>query len=193
MPRRSRPGDPYPNKLVELKTIGTDPTLATAFAPRGRNTTSRAGSRGSTVPAESPTMGWGEGLTRHLPWTGIWATAPLLPQRLGADDPRRLEIERASERVYQELPRCRRGLRPGQAWPQGHRPERQLRRRICPPIERRKIYDTSQPGRGNGGHTFGDSLTEPQRMAWSSTSRPSTVGRNSRGVCMQAGLGVVPA
>src|SRR6185295_4806187 len=25
-----------------------------------------------------------------------------------------------------------------------------------PPIERRKIYDTRQPGRGNGGHTFGD-------------------------------------
>ena len=34
-----------------------------------------------------------------------------------------------------------------------------------PAIERRKVYDTTQPGRGNGGHTFGDDLTEAERMA----------------------------
>jgi mono/diheme cytochrome c family protein len=33
------------------------------------------------------------------------------------------------------------------------------------PIERRRIYDASQPGRCNRGHTFGDDLTEPERMA----------------------------
>ena len=27
-------------------------------------------------------------------------------------------------------------------------------------FERRKIYDTTQPGRGNMGHTFGDDLTD---------------------------------
>jgi hypothetical protein len=31
--------------------------------------------------------------------------------------------------------------------------------------ERRKIYDTTKPGRGNGGHTFGDDLTEEERMS----------------------------
>ncbi len=31
--------------------------------------------------------------------------------------------------------------------------------------ERRKIYDTSLPGRGNGGHTFGDHLDDNERMA----------------------------
>lgn len=31
--------------------------------------------------------------------------------------------------------------------------------------EARRIYDTTQPGRGNGGHTYGDSLTDPQRWA----------------------------
>src|SRR5262249_18011247 len=31
--------------------------------------------------------------------------------------------------------------------------------------ELRKIYDTKQPGRGNGGHTFGDKLTDEERMA----------------------------
>jgi hypothetical protein len=34
-----------------------------------------------------------------------------------------------------------------------------------PAFERRKIYDTTQPGRGNGGHTFGDKLTEEERLA----------------------------
>ena len=33
------------------------------------------------------------------------------------------------------------------------------------PYERRKIYDTTKPGRGNGGHTFGDDLSEEERMA----------------------------
>ncbi len=31
--------------------------------------------------------------------------------------------------------------------------------------ERRKVYDTTQPGRGNLGHTFGDDLTDEQRWA----------------------------
>ena len=33
------------------------------------------------------------------------------------------------------------------------------------PFERRKIYDTTRPGRGNGGHTFGDDLTPEERLA----------------------------
>ncbi len=33
------------------------------------------------------------------------------------------------------------------------------------PLEFRKIYDTSKPGRGNGGHTFGDKFTDAERMA----------------------------
>jgi hypothetical protein len=34
-----------------------------------------------------------------------------------------------------------------------------------PAIDQRRIYDTSQPGRGNGGHTYGDKLTDTERMA----------------------------
>jgi mono/diheme cytochrome c family protein len=34
-----------------------------------------------------------------------------------------------------------------------------------PAIERRKVYDTRRPGRSNGGHTFGDKLTEAERRA----------------------------
>jgi hypothetical protein len=34
-----------------------------------------------------------------------------------------------------------------------------------PAIERRKVYDTTLRGRGNGGHTFGDKLTGDERTA----------------------------
>jgi hypothetical protein len=33
------------------------------------------------------------------------------------------------------------------------------------PLEARKIYDTTQPGRGNGGHIYGDKLTDDERFA----------------------------
>lgn len=33
------------------------------------------------------------------------------------------------------------------------------------PIEKRRIYDTTQPGRGNRGHTFGDKLSDDERTA----------------------------
>ena len=34
-----------------------------------------------------------------------------------------------------------------------------------PAGQRRRIYDTTQPGRGNGGHTFGDRLSGDERRA----------------------------
>ena len=34
-----------------------------------------------------------------------------------------------------------------------------------PAIERRRIYDTSKPGRSNAGHTYGDALTDEERTA----------------------------
>ena len=34
-----------------------------------------------------------------------------------------------------------------------------------PTIERRKVYDTTRPSQGNGGHPFGDRLTEEERRA----------------------------
>ena len=34
-----------------------------------------------------------------------------------------------------------------------------------PAIERRRVYDTTKPGRSNAGHTFGDALTDEERAA----------------------------
>ena len=38
-------------------------------------------------------------------------------------------------------------------------------RATTPMLEYRKVYDTTKTGRGNGGHTYGDKLTEEQRTA----------------------------
>ena len=38
-------------------------------------------------------------------------------------------------------------------------------RHDLPAIERRKVYDTHKPGRTNSGHTFGDDLSDAERMA----------------------------
>jgi hypothetical protein len=35
----------------------------------------------------------------------------------------------------------------------------------APAIERRKVYDTTKPGRGNGGHLYGDELSDADRRA----------------------------
>jgi hypothetical protein len=32
-------------------------------------------------------------------------------------------------------------------------------------IDYRKIYDATQPRRGNGGHTYGDKLSEEERIS----------------------------
>jgi hypothetical protein len=34
-----------------------------------------------------------------------------------------------------------------------------------PAIEMRKVYDTTKPGRSNGGHIYGDDLTDAERRA----------------------------
>ena len=64
-----------------------------------------------------------------------------------------------------ELPRERRGFRRATARPEGRPGERNGDRDRCRRSQRRRVYDTAQPGRGNGGHTFGDWLGEDQRMA----------------------------
>ena len=34
-----------------------------------------------------------------------------------------------------------------------------------PGFEARKVYDTTKPGRGNAGHTYGDDLSDADRRA----------------------------
>jgi len=154
----------YPNKLVPLEVIGTDATLAHAFDPAGVAHYLESWFARERGPAGEPYHGLGGGGYQAPPLDGIWATAPYLhngsvptvDQVLNSADRPRI-FTRSFRGDLAEYDPVRLGLRVTvlDQSPDPHSPS----------IERRKVYDTTKPGRGNGGHTFGDSLTTEERLA----------------------------
>ncbi|TMQ34079.1 MAG: c-type cytochrome [Planctomycetota bacterium] len=155
----------YPNKVVSLEEIGTDPNryfgVSNAFHAYYQRT---------WFAHEKP--GWlvDDCAARHSrgyqapPLDGIWATAPYFHN---GSAPTVYDVLNSTSRpkIFTRSYRTDRDaydpVKLG--WKVdvlGQRADSQL-----PAIERRKIYDTSQPGRSNAGHTFGDDLTEEERMA----------------------------
>lgn len=151
----------YPNKVVPLEVIGTDRARFDGL-PRQLgefyNRSWFARETGTGYKALE-TDGY-----QAPPLDGVWATAPYLHNgsvptlyhvlnskarpriftrsyRTGADD---YDRDKVGWKV-RVLPRA-----PGAD---------------VSAVERRKVYDTTQPGRGNGGHTFGDALSDDQRRA----------------------------
>jgi mono/diheme cytochrome c family protein len=156
----------YPNKIVPLEIIGTDRTRyygisAKAGAQYNRSWFAREG-RGWFTDGGYPgqaTAGY-----QAPPLDGIWATAPYLHNG-SVPTVYHLLNSKSRPRIFTRSYRTdadaydpvklgwkvqvlQRGADPGLS-----------------AFERRKIYDTRQPGRGNGGHTFGDALSEEERMA----------------------------
>jgi mono/diheme cytochrome c family protein len=155
----------YPNRIVPLDEIGTDPARSRGISEKAvayYNRTWFAHEHTGWLADDFP--GRLTGGYQAPPLDGIWATAPYLHNG-------------SVPTVYQVLnsknrPKVfTRSYRTGK---DDYDPQR-LGWKITvldkesdpslPAIERRKVYDTTQPGRGNGGHTFGDKLTEEERMA----------------------------
>jgi mono/diheme cytochrome c family protein len=158
------PGGSYPNKIVPLATLGTDPLLAEALTDKLVDHFNR-----SWLAREKGADGKPIRVVAHRgyqapPLDGVWATAPYFhngsvptvyhvlnskarPKRFtrgyGGEkedyDPVRLGVKFTA---VQEAPAA--GV---------------------PAVERRKVYDTTLPGRSGAGHTFGDALTEEERAA----------------------------
>jgi hypothetical protein len=158
------PGGTYPNRIVDFDTLGTDRTLAEALRPELRefiNTTWLAQERGpdgQLYQVSAP-----EGY-QAPPLDGVWATAPYLHNSSvptlyyvlnSAARPKVFTRSFGTGREDYDTEKV--GLKVT-ALEQAPGPE-------VPIYERRKVYDTTQPGRGNGGHTFGDKLSETDRMA----------------------------
>jgi mono/diheme cytochrome c family protein len=152
----------YPNRIVPLKEIGTDPKRYEGITRKFGDYYNRswfAHEKGDDGYPGVATDGY-----QAPPLDGIWATAPYLHNG-------------AAPTVYHVLnstsrPKVfTRSYRTGEA---DYDPEK-LGWRVkvlngppdanSPPIERRRVYDTTQPGRGNGGHTYGDKLSETERRA----------------------------
>src|SRR6516162_120867 len=153
----------YPNKIVPIDTIGTDRTRLDGLSEQ-----SGVFYNGSWFAHEKP--GWlaGEFPARATggyqapPLDGIWATAPYFHNgsvptvyhvlnsksrpKIYARSFRTDEADFDPMNLGWKIQELDKGADPA-----------------LPAIERRKIYDTTQPGRGNGGHTFADHLTDDER------------------------------
>jgi mono/diheme cytochrome c family protein len=152
----------YPNRIVPIKEIGTDPRRYEGISRKFGdyyNQSWFAHEKGDDGYKGVTTEGY-----QAPPLDGVWATAPYLHNG-SAPTVHDVLDSKARPRVFT------RSYRTGEADYDREKlgwkvkvldgsPDPSL-----PGIERRKVYDTTQPGRGNGGHTFGDKLSEEQRMA----------------------------
>jgi mono/diheme cytochrome c family protein len=157
-------GASYPNKVIDLDDIGTDATLATGFPIEAEDLYNRSwfgqeiGPEGKKIPAKA-NRGY-----QAPPLDGIWATAPYFHNgssptiyhvlnskarpKIFTRSYRTREEDYDAANVGWKITTLKAGPDPGVV-----------------PMERRKIYDTTQPGRANTGHTFGDKLSDAERMA----------------------------
>jgi hypothetical protein len=157
------PGGKYPNKIVPLEVIGTDPVLAKSFTQKNvdyfnKSWLAREKAADGTVLA----VIWNEGY-QPPPLDGVWATAPYFHN---GSVPTLYHVlnSKARPAIYtrsflssrDDYDSVKVGLKiTVLAGPPPGLSER----------ERRAIYDTRLPGRGNAGHTFGDDLTDDERLA----------------------------
>jgi mono/diheme cytochrome c family protein len=154
----------YPNKVIPLDEIGTDRKrydgIEEAFG-RYYNQSWFAKEKPGWLAdemVELPSAGY-----QAPPLDGIWATAPYLHNGSvptvydllkSGDRPARFTRSYRTDAGEYDAKKLGWKVTPAAA------PDPRL-----PVVERRKVYDTSQPGRGNRGHTFGDDLTDAERWA----------------------------
>jgi hypothetical protein len=148
----------YPNRVVELEVIGTDP--ARALAPSDALVAHyNATWFGELDPVDEEMTGY-----QAPPLDGVWATAPYLHNgsvptldHLLDSTSRPSRFRRPPSTDFEHYDTDRVGWRVEVLEP------------VEPEIARRDrdrtIFDASRYGLGNQGHTFGDSLPDDQRRA----------------------------
>jgi mono/diheme cytochrome c family protein len=150
------PGGKYPNRIVPLKTIGTDPARALGMSDR-LVAHYNATWLGEEHPASPKLVGY-----QAPPLDGIWATAPYLHNGsvptlalLLRSSDRPARFRRPPSTGFEHYDQANVGWKfelvadppsPGVS-----------------PLDARFLYDTARYGLGNGGHTFGDALGDDER------------------------------
>ncbi len=154
----------YPNKIIDLDLIGTDPTRAEGFTLEAKNHYDNSWF-GQEVDAEGRRMEtYAHRGYQAPPLDGVWATAPYLHN---GSVPTLYHLLNSASRPRIFTRSYRTGIEDYDAKLVGWKvqvldappPE------SAPPAQRRRVYDTTQPGRGNQGHTFGDKLSDEERFA----------------------------
>jgi len=152
----------YPNKIVDIDVIGTDRTRLDGFSvPFGEhyNKSWFAREKGDDGFKANPAAGY-----QAPPLDGIWATAPYFHngsvptlQDVLNSKARPKIFTRSFKTAEEDYDKAKVGWKV--------RVLENAPDRAIPPYQRRMIYDTTEPGRGNQGHTFGDDLTDQERRA----------------------------
>jgi hypothetical protein len=155
----------YPNKIIPLDEIGTDLNrfygISAAFVAHYNKSWFGQEHRGWIANEHSALASNGY---QAPPLDGIWATAPYFHNGSVPTVYHVLNSKTRPKiftRSYRTDIDAYDPVKLG--WkiePFEHGPEGSL-----DAIERRKIYDTTQTGRHNTGHTYGDELSEDDRMA----------------------------
>lgn len=155
----------YPNKIVPLEKIGTDPTLARATNHPHLVAFFNKSWLGQEVGPDGKLFQVvkNEGY-QAPPLDGIWATASYLHN---SSVPTVYHVLNSKARPKIFTRTYRTGVEDYDAVKLGWRITELDKPAAAdlPGIEQRKIYDTTLPGRGNTGHRYGDNLTEEERMA----------------------------
>lgn len=144
--------DTYPNLLVELSTVGTDPSLAGLYTTHPQYHEWYNGSWFANNPAKAqlkPTSGY-----IAPPLDGIWATAPYLHN---GSVPTLEDLLNSSQRpVFWR-----------RSFDNSDYDQEKTGWNYETPDNKKdsQTYDTTLPGYGNKGHTFGDALTAEERKA----------------------------
>ncbi len=150
------PGGEYPSRIVDLKEIGTDPARVLGVSPRFvAHYNSTWFGEDSRVDHEM--IGY-----QAPPLDGIWATAPYLHNGSvptlatllkSSDRPSRFYRPPSTDFEHYDTEHV--------GW-KFERPSDQPE--ASPPFEKtRSLFDSSRFGLGNGGHTFGDGLSDGDR------------------------------
>jgi mono/diheme cytochrome c family protein len=155
----------YPNKIVPLDVIGTDPTRLAGLSARLGEHYNRSwfAQEKPDRPGESYCVTEAKGY-QAPPLDGIWATAPYFHN---GSVPTVYNVLNSKSRPRVFTRSFRTDAHAYDPMRLGWK-VRLLERGPDPALsayQRRLVYDTTQPGRGNGGHTFGDALTDEDRWA----------------------------
>lgn len=153
------PDGVYPNKIIALETIGTDPARAEGMGlPLVRHYNSTW--FGADYPVDERMTGY-----QAPPLDGIWATAPYLHngsvptlRALLDSTARPARFKRPASTGFEHYDPVNVGWK-FETVPPGRPPQ------PFSPEAAQRIFDAARFGLGNQGHTFGDALEDEERTA----------------------------
>jgi hypothetical protein len=155
----------YPNRVIPLEEIGTDPKrhagVSTDYGIAYSESWFGKEKEGWFVDGKS--LRWTPGY-QAPPLDGIWATAPYLHngsvptlfEMLNSKTRPKL-FTRSFKTEEADYDKEKVGWKVTELT--------SLPSDKMPAFEKRKVYDTSKPGRSNAGHTYGDALSDEERCA----------------------------